>query len=346
MSSSHTHLWLKELLRISRPRFWIYVLGPMLLYFAWSGYLHNIYNRWWSISTIVEMGVFFIILGYFTLPANLRIYGWNDIADEDTDMLNDKKWAYEANIHIKGNAYKKALKKQIRLWNIGYVSIGFLVISIWILILWDRIITEHNNYILSFFTYIWEWIWYFKWSYTNFTKRFIVIAMPLLPFLLTSYLYSCKPLRAKAKPFIDGVMNILYIATPFTILFSSYILSKWSDYNLLDLTYSFFASLFRCMAMHCYSAIPDIEPDKQAWLRTTAVFLGKQNALIYCWLLYSTAAIVSYPLLWRASIAWGIIYLTMIIMSYTRKEIFWLYKVFPYINFVVGFGLFWVVVLK
>lgn len=333
MSSSHTHLWLKELLRISRPRFWIYVLGPMLLYFAWSGYLHNIYNIWWSTSTIVEMGVFFILLGYFTLPANLRIYGWNDIADEDTDMLNDKKWAYEANIHIKGTTYKKALKKQIRLWNIGYV------------ILWSYLLAITSTIYANSMglpNMLPRRIWWFV--------LFIISIVLLIPFWITAYLYSCKPLRAKAKPFIDGIMNILYIITPLA-------LSIWSVY-LHTRNYMIFSNIYhtiwiawlswllRCMAMHCYSAIPDIEPDKQAWLRTTAVFLGKQNALIYCWLLYSAAAIVSYPILWRASIVWGIIYLTMIIISYTRKEIFWLYKIFPYINFIVGFGLFWVILLK
>lgn len=338
MSSSHTHLWLKELLRISRPRFWIYVLGPMLLYFAWSGYLHNIYNIWWSTSTIVEMGVFFIVLGYFTLPANLRIYGWNDIADEDTDMLNDKKWAYEANIHTKGNSYKKALKRQIRLWNIGYV-----VVSICIMMMF--VYTVNNIYWgINELQYSWLFI-AIQWAIVCISSLLV-----LIPFWTTAYLYSCKPLRAKSKPFIDGIMNILYIITPLA-------LSIWSVY-LHTRNYMIFSDIYhtiwiawlswllRCMAMHCYSAIPDIEPDKQAWLCTTAVFLGKQNALIYCWLLYSAAAIVSYPILWRASIVWGIIYLTMIIISYTRKEIFWLYKIFPYINFIVWFGLFWVIVLK
>ncbi len=338
MSSSHTHLWLKELLRISRPRFWIYVLGPMLLYFAWSGYLYNIYNTWWSTSTIVEMGVFFIVLGYFTLPANLRIYGWNDIADEDTDMLNNKKWVYEANIHTKWKTYKEALKRQIRLWNIGYVIISICIIMTIIYYVnhlhWG---IGEPRYTLSHMILLW-------------LIRYISTISILIPFWITAYLYSCKPLRAKAKPFIDGIMNILYIATPLTLsIWSIYLHTRnymiFSDIYQTTLL-AWWAWLLRCMAMHCYSAIPDIEPDKQAWLRTTAVFLGKQKALIYCWLLYSAAAIVSYPILWRASIAWGIIYLTMIIISYTRKEIFWLYKIFPYINFIVGFGLFWVLLLK
>lgn len=333
MSSSHTHLWLKELLRISRPRFWIYVLGPMLLYFAWSRYLHNIYNTWWNTSTIVEMGVFFIILGYFTLPANLRIYGWNDIADEDTDMLNDKKWAYEANIHTKGTTYKKALKRQIRLWNIGYVILWSYLLAI--------ISTIYANS-MELPNMLPRRIWWLV--------LFLISIVLLIPFWTTAYLYSCKPLRAKAKPFIDGIMNILYIITPLALSIWSIYLRTHNHMIFSDIYHTIWIAwlswLLRCMAMHCYSAIPDIEPDKQAWLRTTAVFLKKQYALIYCWLLYSAAAIVSYPILWRTSIVWGVIYLTMIMISYTRKEIFWLYKIFPYINFIVWFWLFWVILLK
>jgi lycopene elongase/hydratase (dihydrobisanhydrobacterioruberin-forming) len=46
------------------------------------------------------------------------------------------------------------------------------------------------------------------------------------------------------------------------------------------------------MAMHAYSAIPDIQPDTEAGLTTTAVYLGKQGTLIYCGLLWVAAAIL------------------------------------------------------
>jgi 4-hydroxybenzoate polyprenyltransferase len=41
-------------------------------------------------------GVFLARLVYFTLPANLLIYGVNDIADYDTDKNNPKKQSYES----------------------------------------------------------------------------------------------------------------------------------------------------------------------------------------------------------------------------------------------------------
>jgi 4-hydroxybenzoate polyprenyltransferase len=39
---------------------------------------------------------FLLRLLYFTIPANLLIYGINDIADYDTDKKNPKKQAYES----------------------------------------------------------------------------------------------------------------------------------------------------------------------------------------------------------------------------------------------------------
>ena len=76
-------------------------------------------------------------------------------------------------------------------------------------------------------------------------------------------------------------MNILYIATPFTIVVAPLLLfSNYTNFQYIAL--NFLAARARVMAMHCYSAIPDIEPDKQAGLVTTAVYLGKQNSLLYC----------------------------------------------------------------
>ena len=173
----------------------------------------------------------------------------------------------------------------------------------------------------------------------------ILLSGILIWFFITSYLYSCKPLRAKAKPFIDGIMNVLYIATPFSIIIIQHILQWQTIYNLQLITYNFFAALFRCMAMHCYSAIPDIEPDHKAWLTTTAVYLGKQKSLIYCVLLYVLSALLSFPTLgWFSLLAW-LIYVSVMILSYQRSDIFALYKIFPYINLFIGFLLFWYIVL-
>lgn len=332
------------LLRISRPRFWHYVLGPMLIYFASSWYFENIQSSFsrWGTDRIFDLIIMIIILWYFTLPANLWIYGWNDIADWDTDKFNSKKWSYEAKIDD-SKTMKNKLKWNIWWWNIWYILIGwFIAFNLGMIAdCFPWYLNEHmcTGYIeqpleifkslilLLFSSHIWIVLWY------------------IIIFLLTSYLYSCRPLRAKAKPFIDGIMNVLYIATPFSIIILNILLNPYIVYNTTYIIYSFLAALFRCMAMHCYSAIPDIEPDNQAWLTTTAVYLGKQHALIYCGILYMLSALLSFATLWWFSVIWWIVYLGMIILSYKRQDIFWLYKLFPYINLIIWFCLFWYIIL-
>jgi lycopene elongase/hydratase (dihydrobisanhydrobacterioruberin-forming) len=69
----------KLLIKISRPRFWFYLAGPLLIgaaaitSFSWQNY--------W----------FYLLLIYFLLPANLYLYGINDYFDYDTDKYNQKK---------------------------------------------------------------------------------------------------------------------------------------------------------------------------------------------------------------------------------------------------------------
>ena len=333
----------KTLLRISRPRFWHYVLGPILIYIASSGFLTEIHDSFmrWGTDRIFNLLFVFIVLWYFTLPANLWIYWRNDIADGDTDKFNAKKWAYEERIED-SDILKSKLKKHIWAWNIGYIVVGLFVISI-LMTVADCFPRTINSVMYSDILANPLWI-IISWFQSIISYEFWLILWILSPFLLTSYLYSCNPLRAKAKPFIDGIMNILYIATPFTIVVAPLLLfSNYTNFQYIAL--NFLAARARVMAMHCYSAIPDIEPDKQAGLVTTAVYLGKQNSLLYCWVLYLLSAIFSFPTLWWVSVLWWIVYLTMIIVSYYRKDIFALYKLFPYINLIIWFLLFWYIIL-
>lgn len=317
------------LLRISRPRFWHYVLWPMLIYFASSWYFKDIqesFSRWWT-DRIFNLIIMIIILWYFTLPANLWIYGWNDIADGDTDKFNSKKWSYEAKIDD-STTIKNKLKWNIWWWNIGYILLWSLIV--WWISYYQRITIYQPQ----------EMPW---WPMP--TIIFLIFSILCLSiFLITSYLYSCRPLRAKAKPFIDGIMNILYITTPFSIILLEN-QRKFRPISNTIIIYNFFAALFRCMAMHCYSAIPDIEPDRQAWLTTTAVYLGKQNSLIYCTILYLLSALLSFTTLWWFSVLGWIMYSSVMIISYYKKDIFALYKLFPYINLIIWFLLFRYIIL-
>lgn len=78
---------LARLIKISRPRFWIYELGPYIVGIVAAA--QNEYWVWYSIPILV----FFI---FFTYPANIYIYGINDAYDYETDKLNPKKVSYES----------------------------------------------------------------------------------------------------------------------------------------------------------------------------------------------------------------------------------------------------------
>lgn len=78
---------LKRLMVISRPRFWMYEIGPYIIGIAAA--TQSDYNIWLTAPVIV----FFL---FFLYPANIYIYGINDAFDYETDRLNPKKVAYES----------------------------------------------------------------------------------------------------------------------------------------------------------------------------------------------------------------------------------------------------------
>lgn len=103
-------LTLKEVFLVSRPRFWMYVLGTFLVGVISSGNLF-LYDTATTLQLIV-FGVF------FSLPANFFIYGVNDIYDYQTDIHNDKKIKYESVLK---------LEKHKSLWlMMGMLLIPFL----------------------------------------------------------------------------------------------------------------------------------------------------------------------------------------------------------------------------
>jgi len=89
------------------------------------------------------------------------------------------------------------------------------------------------------------------------------------------------------------------------------------------------------MAMHAYSAIPDIAADKQAKLHTTATVLGKNRTLLYCLLCRILAAILGSLVIGRASLLGGAVYSILIYIS-RKQDLFRIYKRFPLINTIIG----------
>ena len=157
----------------------------------------------------------------------------------------------------------------------------------------------------------------------------------LFIFLWSALFYSAPPLRAKSKPILDTIISALVYIAPW---FVWYYISWWVGFNRLN----FSALLFRNMAMHAYSAIPDISADREANLQTVATLYGKNGTLVFCIICYLLSIICSLPTLWRFSITW-IIYIAMMALSF-RWNIFSLYKFFPRINAIIWFLLFWYIV--
>ena len=272
------------ILAVSRPRFWIYTFGPFLVGTA-AG-----------MASPAELPMLStVLLGlYFLLPANLLIYGVNDIFDYETDKLNQKKAGYETLV-------ADDRRWELTAWILA-LNIPFLVLA-------------------------------------------LLFASDLLPaiegFLFFAIFYSAPPVRAKAVPFLDSAFNVLYVFPGIVA------------YKLTAGTYPPAAVLAAgacwTAAMHAYSAIPDIEADRAAGLRTVATLLGPARTLVFCGLLYLAAAALSFEYLSYFSAAAGAVYVAIVLASFRavrEQAIFRIYRVFPAINAACGFCLFWAVALK
>jgi 4-hydroxybenzoate polyprenyltransferase len=275
---------IRHLVRISRPRFWMYTVGPYILgtFASAPSYTTFISARFW------------IYLFIFVVAANVLIYGVNDLADTDTDLHNDKKGTYEVR-----------LQKQQRAATVVSCGLAFgtLVVAV--------------------------------------VGQSMLTAVLMGIFLVLSVGYSVPPLRFKARPLFDSVSNVLYAMPGFIAA------SIWAPTSAIPVT-AIAASWFWCMAMHTFSAIPDVTADQKAGLATTATWFGVRGALLYCgacWLgsavlLAFTLSSVLYGVIW--SVVLGCAYLGMIASCLVRgaseQVAFDHYRIFPVINAAAGFG--------
>lgn len=94
------------LLKVSRWRFWLYLAGTYLI-----GFTIGVRDL-----NLLPSGWFWLHFAYFTLPANLLLYGVNDLFDTDTDAANPKKTVRE---HLLASAERPFLVRA--------VSIAFLL---------------------------------------------------------------------------------------------------------------------------------------------------------------------------------------------------------------------------
>lgn len=272
----------KQLLKTSRPRFWFYILGPYLLGVAAARHLGGL-----------EESVTLILFGlYFTFPANLLVYGINDIFDYETDKRNTKKQGYEMML---GKAQHK-------------------VIWFWILLL--------NVPVLAL-------------SVNISAEVFIALAA----FLFFSIFYSAPPIRAKTKPFLDSAFNILYLFPGYV----GYVIANYYDLSGVFSPSVFFAGAAWVMAMHAYSAVPDITADKAAGLKTIATVLGVRGTLWLCFALYTVSALLAPLVLGQLPKMLWLIYAAMMALSLkegTEQGVMKVYRYFPAVNVAVGMVVF------
>lgn len=271
---------LRHIIQYSRPHFRLYLIWPFLLWYAATMQYPVDFISWSFIGRLI----------YFTLPANILIYGVNDIADYDTDKNNPKKQSYELLL-------TPDKQKTMRL----------------------LIVTTNIPFFIRALS---------QWQY---------IILTLLIFWFFGIFYSSKPIRTKAIPFLDGIFNILYIIP----WFLGYFVGWWIQINRLIV----WAGTLRCMAMHAYSAIPDIQADKKAKIQTTATVLGKDWTLLYCLFCRIIAGMIGYTIIWPISFLAMAVYITLITISW-KKELFTIYKWFPVVNIIIGMLIFFKLFLQ
>lgn len=268
---------LQRLIHISRPRFWLYTAGTYLLGVSLGAT---------NITTLLDPTII-VHFFFFLIPANILMYGINDIFDTDTDQFNEKKESKES----------KHTHSDLKILVPALIISGIYALLLMFL---------NTGYAQSY----------------------------LIAFIILSVGYSTPPIRLKARPFLDSLSNVFYIF-PGII---GYLQLGHSTPTLTTL-----APLGAwAVAMHLYSAIPDITADTQAGLMTTARLLKRIPSLLVCSLLWGYFA-------WFVTLHIGslgfitLIYATIPLMNilYKKTPEKVTYWVFPWINaFLGGAGFF------
>jgi len=267
----------REVLRISRPRFWLYEAATFGLVGTVGALKGLSFFADWH---------YWVFALYFLIPANILIYGINDIFDYETDKQNPKKGddAYEALV---------GPEKQRSLW--------------WWIVL------------------------------TNVPFFFLVpLQVPLIlsfaAFVFFASFYSAEPIRAKAKPLIDSLFSAgHYVATGVF----GYYLAGGTHFPITGVI----AGMCWAVAMHAYSAVPDIKADFMANLRTIAIMIGAKSTIYLCWFLYLLATYLVRDIIPVASIMGAITFSYFMWRSTkttTDDALFKLYTYFPLINTLIG----------
>ena len=254
---------------LSRPRFWLYLAGPVVVGVAYAADSPS------ELFSPLAIALF----AYFLVPANVFLYGINDVFDADIDQANPKKDDKE--VRYEGGPLVIAAV-------FGCAAVGLALIP-----------------------------------FLDAAALF-----PLGLFYLLATEYSAPPLRFKTTPILDSLSNGLYA------------LPGIAAYGAIEGAYPPAAAIAGAwlwtMAMHTFSAIPDIEPDREAGIRTTATLLGQQRTYAYCALVWAAAAVafaLVHPFLGGVLAIYPLLVVAIAGADVPVDRAYWWY---PAINTVVG----------
>ncbi|MFC7071221.1 prenyltransferase [Halobaculum lipolyticum] len=260
---------LRYLLKLSRPRFWLYLAGPVVVGVAFGA------------GTVSELfaPANVVLFAYFLVPANLFLYGVNDVFDRDADERNPKKDAKE--VRYDGGPLVPA------------VVVGALLLGL---------------------------------------GTFAITPTAAWPFLAGFFVlgaeYSAPPFRFKTTPLLDSLSNGLYVlpgAAAFALVAGA-----------VPPAAALVGAWLWAMGMHTFSAIPDIEPDREAGIRTTATVLGERRTYAYCaacWLASAAAFALVDVRIGLLLLAYPVVVFAIVRSGVAVDRAYWWY---PAINTVVG----------
>ncbi|WP_255148929.1 prenyltransferase [Halorarius halobius] len=260
------------LLRMSRPRFWLYLAGPVVVGVAYAARAPA------DLFSPLAVALF----AYFLVPANVFLYGVNDYFDRDVDADNPKKDDRE--VRYRGDRTVPAAVVLSALLGLAFLPVL---------------------------------------PPTG--------AVAMVGFLLLGAEYSAPPLRFKTTPLLDSASNGLYVL-PGVVAYTAVA-------GRLPPTLAVAGAWLWAMAMHTFSAIPDIHPDREAGIRTTATLLGERRTYLYCglvWLLAAAAFALVHPFLGAVLAVYPVFVAGVALSDVTVDRAYWW---FPALNTLAGMAL-------
>ncbi|NHN41319.1 prenyltransferase [Halorubellus sp. JP-L1] len=260
---------LASLLTLSRPRFWFYLAGPVVVGVAYAA------------ADVPDLfaPVALALFAYFLVPANVYLYGVNDVFDRDVDEANPKKDGREA--RFSGETWVAVV----------VAACGLLLVPV-----------------AAFAPPL-------AWPY-------------LAAYAVLATEYSAPPLRFKTTPFLDSLSNGLYV------------LPGAAAYAAVAGQHPPLAALVGAwlwtMAMHTFSAIPDIEPDREAGISTLATVLGETRTYAYCFATWTAAAVAFAAVDFRLGALLAVYPVFVAWVARSSVAVDRAYWWFPYLNTVIG----------